>query len=367
MSLKILESENFENLFLESMPFIDVRAPVEFAQGSLPNAINLPILNDEERAKVGTLFKEKGPVAATELGHQLVFGEIKQKRLNDWTSFIQKNPRCILYCFRGGQRSQITQAWLQEQGVSIVRLGGGYKLARQFLIDKIEQISETRNFLPLAGPTGSGKTILINELKNLYPTIDLEALARHRGSAFGAWDVAQPAQIDFENQLSVAMMRIDRKFKSEILPLVEDESRLIGRNVVPKQLFEKISSSPVVLLDEKIEVRVQNIFQDYILNSAIGKTDEEKALEIFAKYKKSLQAISKKLGGERTKEILELLQFSEDEFRATAANDSNRAWIEKLLLYYYDPLYLSSLSRRNVRVLFKGQRAECFSYVKDSL
>ncbi len=368
MNLEILEATHFEKLLLAKTAFIDVRAPIEFYQGALPNSTNLPILNDEERAKVGTEYKLNGPEAANVLGHLLVSGKERDQRIQDWENFIRSNPTCILYCFRGGKRSQITQAWLQERGVHLARLDGGYKNVRQFLLERLNHFSETQNILPLAGPTGSGKTILIGELKDLYPTIDLEDLARHRGSAFGAKTMPQPTQIDFENHLAVEMMKIEKSLnldvlRPNILPLVEDESRMIGRCVLPNIFFEKINSSPVILIDEDIEVRVQNIFQDYILDSPINSGHEENALVVFEKYRKSLLAISKKLGGLRTQEVLGLLNLSEAQFRLNGELESNRAWIETLLVYYYDPLYLSSLDRRKVGVIFRGTRSECYSYL----
>lgn len=342
---------------------IDVRAPVEFLQGSLPGSHNFPIMNDDERAAVGTEYKVKGSEAAVRLGHQLVSGVTKEQRIEGWCSFIKKHPSAILYCFRGGQRSQISQDWLHQSGVEIARLKGGYKVARQFLIDQMSQFSERRDFLPLAGPTGSGKTILIQELTGIYPAFDLEFFARHRGSAFGATEIAQPTQIDFENQIALAMLRIQNGFAEKIKPLVEDESRLIGKCVVPGALFEKINSSPAVLIDEKIERRVENIYDDYIINSAIKKGTEQAAIEVFAKYRRSLIAISKKLGGVRTKEVLDLLQASQEDFLSKRNLDANRGWIEKLLVYYYDPLYLSSLERRQIQFVFRGSRRECFDYL----
>ncbi len=366
MSLEILKENAFESLLLKNTPLIDVRAPVEFLLGSIPNSVNLPIMNDEERAKVGTEYKLQGSELALKLGHDLVSGEIRETRLDSWKSFIQKNPSCVLYCFRGGKRSQISQEWLQEQGVVLPRLDGGYKNMRQFLLDRMQALSEVQSYLPLAGPTGSGKTTLITELEGHYPVIDLEALARHRGSAFGAMKTPQPSQIDFENQLALALMRFQSTNRPHIKPLIEDESRLIGRCALPKTFFEKLNSSPIVLVDEKLETRVQNIFQDYVLNSAIGESSEGDALAVFNKYKSSVIAISKKLGGARSKEVLDLLQASEDQYRSGAGMESNRRWIESLLVYYYDPLYLSSLERRSLKIVFTGSKDECFKYLKET-
>ncbi len=363
MNREWIEADQLEQLFLDQVPLIDVRAPVEFNQGSLPHSNNIPILEDAERALVGTEYKKSGNESAVRLGQKLVSGEVKEARIQKWKLFFKENPSAMLYCFRGGQRSQISQMWLHEVGFDIPRLRGGYKVARQFLVDRLHQFSESNDFLPLAGPTGSGKTILISEVHDHYPSLDLEGLARHRGSAFGAMSEPQPSQIDFENTLSLEVMKLDARAQSKILPLVEDESRLIGKCVLPGILFEKINTSPALLIEERLEVRVENIFDDYILKSAIVGGDEISALQIFAKYQKSLLAISKKLGGSRTQEILEILKACETEYLKTRRIETNRHWIEKLLVYYYDPLYLSSLERRQIKFVFKGTRKECFNFL----
>ncbi|MBC7370956.1 MAG: tRNA 2-selenouridine(34) synthase MnmH, partial [Bdellovibrionaceae bacterium] len=182
-----IEETAFENLFLTGTPLIDVRAEVEFTQGSLPNSVNFPIMNNEERAKVGTAYKVSGRETAMALGHQLVSGAVKTARIEAWLQQIRLHPNAILYCFRGGLRSQITQQWLKEAGVDRPLIVGGYKKARQFLRDSIDQASAERELLILSGPTGSAKTRIIDSARKFYPAVDLEAIARHRGSAFGAW------------------------------------------------------------------------------------------------------------------------------------------------------------------------------------
>lgn len=370
-----VELENLKKLFISDTPFIDVRAPVEFKQGSLPGAVNFPILNDEERALVGTTYKQKGQEEAVRLGYQLISGEVKTARLEAWKSFIAAHPNTVLYCFRGGKRSQITQQWLNEAGVQRPLIVGGYKRARQFLMEQIDAFSSAHEVLVLSGPTGSGKTHLIQDLAD-YPSIDLEGLAHHRGSAFGGMAHPQPTQIDFENLLSVQIMKYTERFPQGPKLLVEDESRLIGRVHLPTSFFESMRRSSVVWLEEPLEARVDNIFKDYILDSAIGLAVEgvprcaeemqilrTEALAVFAKYKRSLAAIQRKLGGLREQEILRDLETAELDFLNRNEIQSNRVWIEKLLIYYYDPLYLGSLQRRQVKVAFRGPRAEAEKFL----
>lgn len=354
-----LNNDELQNLFFNKTPFIDLRAPVEFAQGHLPNAINLPILNNEERALIGTTYKKQGRETAIKLGYDLVSGEVKKARVQKWLEFINKNPAAILYCFRGGLRSQISQKWLKESGQDVSLIEGGYKKARNFLIEETNKFSETKSMIILSGKTGSGKTTFLNQVKSFYPTLDLEELAKHRGSAFGSTDFEQPTQTNFENLLSVALINL-KDLQKKLL--VEDESKLIGSRALPKSFFEKMRVSPVLWVEETIENRVNNIFQTYVVE-AMREKESSKILNVFSKYKASVLKISNKLGGLRAQEILNLLNNSESDFLQTGSFESNKLWIEKLLVYYYDPLYLSSIEKREVNYIFKGTRLECESFL----
>ncbi|MEQ1722582.1 MAG: tRNA 2-selenouridine(34) synthase MnmH [Pseudobdellovibrio sp.] len=356
-----MSNDLLRELLLNKTPFIDVRAPIEFNQGHLPNAVNLPILNDEERALIGTTYKQQGNEAAVKLGYKLVSGDVKAMRVQAWVDFITKNPNTVLYCFRGGQRSQITQKWISEAGIERPIIKGGYKFARNFLIDEVVRFANNYSYLILSGTTGSGKTGFLKQTQDFYPSIDLEALANHRGSAFGAMSTPQPSQINFENTLALNLMQLEPRLTKPAL--LEDESLTIGRCAIPKIFFDKMRSSSVIFVQEPIEQRVKNIFKDYILDSAIGRK-EVGALEVFAKYKNSVKAITRKLGGLRAQELLEILEKCEKEYTEQAKLTSNNEWIEKLLTYYYDPLYTSSLERRQVRIVFKGNTKDCAEYLR---
>jgi tRNA 2-selenouridine synthase len=198
------QSDDFRSIVLNETPLIDVRAPVEFAKGAFPHAVNLPLMDDEERRLVGITYKERGNAEAVKLGHTLVSGEVKAARIKAWNDFIDTHPDAKLYCFRGGQRSQISQEWIAQSGREIVRLKGGYKAFRNYLMEETERSITRFNPLVLGGRTGSGKTILLHQLEN---AIDLEGLANHRGSSFGRTLVPQPSQIDFENALAYALIQ----------------------------------------------------------------------------------------------------------------------------------------------------------------
>ncbi|MBU2099360.1 MAG: tRNA 2-selenouridine(34) synthase MnmH, partial [Gammaproteobacteria bacterium] len=191
------DTDDFLNLFLNDAPLIDSRAPVEFARGAFPSAVNLPLMTDDERERVGTCYKEQGQHAAIGLGHQLVNGAIKAQRVNAWVNFAEHNPKGYLYCFRGGLRSQICQQWMRDAGCDYPRVIGGYKAMRRFLLEQLDRLCQTQPMLILAGHTGAAKTELLQKMPG---AVDLEAIANHRGSAFGKKPDGQPSQIDFENR-----------------------------------------------------------------------------------------------------------------------------------------------------------------------
>ncbi len=336
--MKQLHLDDFEDLFLLKMPLIDVRSPNEFSLGSIPGAINLPLLTDDERHQIGLKYKLQGQDAAVALGHELVSGSVKQARLEAWLRQLDPRPSSVIYCFRGGLRSQIVQAWLKESGREVAIVEGGYKALRQFLIQSTESLSRTLQFQVVSGPTGSGKTDYL--AASGQPYIDLEALAVHRGSAFGAMPEQQPTQIDFENRLAVDLMRAARQ-SAPIL--IEDESQQVGHRLIPAVLFQKMQSSPKLVLDVPIEARVEAILRDYVLNSKLGIEGD---LSRFTDFRNSVRAISRKLGGARTKEILADLDAAQNEFEAKKTFATNRIWIRKLLEWYYDPFYDFALNRQ---------------------
>lgn len=326
--MKTISEPQFAALFLSSggePHWIDVRAPVEFADGTVPGAVNLPLLTDDERKQVGTTYRHEGQDAAIALGHRLVGGSVKEARVQRWIDEIQAHPDSILYCFRGGLRSQITQAWLAERGVDRPIVHGGYKALRRFFLKILELQTQNLRFEVVSGPTGSGKTHFLRQSGR--PFVDLEGLARHRGSAFGAMESPQPGQVDFENGLALALFRAQQTGESI---LIEDESRMIGRRILPEALFHRMQESPRKVLDVSFEQRVENIFRDYV-----GADPAQ-----FERFKNSVQAISRKLGDLRSREILNDLIFSQSEFLAGRGLESNRVWISKLLKWYYDPMYV---------------------------
>jgi tRNA 2-selenouridine synthase len=325
-----ITKDSFASLLLSpETRWIDVRAPVEFQEGAVPGARNLPLLTNEERHEVGITYKQEGQAAAIELGHRLVSGPVKAERIASWLEAARGKP-AVIYCFRGGLRSQISQQWIKENGLALPVVKGGYKALRRFLLETTESRCRTLSFRVVCGPTGSGKTAYLRESGK--PFLDLEKIAMHRGSAFGAFENPQPSQANFENGLALALLRLPEG--SEVL--VEDESRMIGKRSLPDPIFKKMKASPRLMLDIPLEQRVENIYREYLLESRLGKEGDESR---FNDFSAAVENISRKLGGQLTTEIQADIRISRREFRLGRGLESNRDWIRKLLESYYDPLY----------------------------
>ena len=224
MSEKHADTENYLSLFLQDTPLMDVRSPLEHSKGTFPCATNQPLLDNEQRALVGTCYKKKGHDAAVKLGHELATDDIRRQRMSGWINFVENNPDGYLFCFRGGERSHITQSWLKDAGYHYPLVKGGYKAMRNFLLERLEHSIAECTIIVLSGKTGTGKTRLLNQLNG---SIDLEGIANHRGSSFGRRIGGQPSQIDFENQLSIALLKHLHSNPGQPV-ILEDESKLIG-------------------------------------------------------------------------------------------------------------------------------------------
>ena len=350
------------SLLRDNIPLLDVRAPVEFLKGAFPAAYNIPLLNDEERAQVGTMYKRAGQDAAISLGHRLVSSHSKTQRLDAWAQWLQSHPEAWLYCFRGGLRSRTVQDWLGEAGIKVPRVPGGYKAMRQALLDTIDAVPQRHSLCIVAGRTGSGKTHLLNALPD---SLDLEGLAHHRGSAFGAQLGGQPTQINFENALAVRLLNL-RAQGSQAL-FVEDESRAIGSLSVPPNLHAAMKSSPIALIEENLEFRTQTILTDYIGDNSqqFLQADPERGFEHFYDYLLgSLAKIKRRLGGENYSALHDLMEDALSAQMNGEGDDAHALWIRKLLTDYYDPMYAYQLAKRQERVVFRGNSSEFLQWAR---
>jgi tRNA 2-selenouridine synthase len=244
---------------------IDVRTPAEFAEDHIPGAINCPVLSDEERITVGTLYKQVSPFEARKVGAALIAKNIAhhlQTRFHD----RPKSWRPLIYCWRGGQRSGAMSIIFAQVGWAAHKLEGGYKTYRRDVLEKLEALPQSFTFRVICGPTGSGKSRLLAALANNeqpdngQQTLDLELLALHRGSVLGRLPgQAQPSQKWFDSALLQALQKLD-----PARPVyVEAESNKIGQITLPPALVAAMHASECLLLETALDTRVAGLLEDY--------------------------------------------------------------------------------------------------------
>lgn len=356
--------KDFRAIFLSGKPLIDLRAPCEFALGAFPSATSLPLMTDQQRHLVGLCYKEKGQQKAIELGHELLDSRARQQLVNAWKKYADFHANdCYMYCFRGGLRSKTSQQWLSQAGTDLAIVDGGYKAMRQYLIEQTESIAENQDFKVLTGYTGSAKTHLLLQFKQ---SLDLEGLANHRGSSFGEQMTSQPTQIDFENKLAIALLKLNELSLPSIL--IEDESRLIGSRSIPLALKDKMDSADLIMLNEPFEFRCEQIFKDYVVKLTADYKDKyaEKDVENYHAYlMKSAQRIKKRLGGVRMSKLVGLIDNAVQVQKNSGNLELHRDWIGFLLEKYYDPMYAFQLSKKRDRVIFEGNTEQVTAYISE--
>ena len=301
----------FANLRL---PIIDVRSPGEYQRGHIPEALSVPLFDDAERAEVGLLYKRGGREIAMKRGFELAASKIDL--LFREIERIVSNSRFVVHCWRGGMRSRGVTWLCADCGLDPVMLRGGYKAFRNYTHDCFEQ---RRRILLLAGPTGAGKTQLLHSLRDAgEQVIDLEALACHRGSVFGAVPgQRQPTVEQFENELFLHWHALD----PEKPVWIEGESQVIGKVALPLAIWKQMSQAPMVYVDAQREARI-----GYLVDQYGDMPPGELA--------SATRRLSKRLGGARLNSALEAIGRSD--------------WWELcgILLEYYDKSYAKSLQKR---------------------
>ncbi len=341
---------------------MDVRAPIEFERGAFPTSTNLPIMNDQQREIVGTCYNNYGQNKAIEKGHELVQGEIREARIAAWVDFAKQHPSGSLYCFRGGLRSKITQHWMQEAGAELPIVEGGYKALRTFLLNQLEETAKDCSFKLIGGKTGSAKTTLINELDN---AVDLEAAAHHRGSSFGGHAKEQNNQINFEHILAIDFLKLKHKNISKII--LEDEARTIGKTGLPKTLFSKMRNSPLVVIEEPYEARLERLIQEYVvdMHTEFENLHTENAFKSFAEYLLlGLEKIQKRLGPTRYETAYKAMQQALKQHSDTGEITNHYDWLNIILDNYYDPMYEDQLKKREEFICFRGDYQACKEYLQ---
>lgn len=297
-------------------PILDVRSPCEFQQGHIPGSHAFALFNDEERARIGTVYKKIGRTEAVELGLLLIQPKLDQ--IFNLTSSLLDSHGKIL-CWRGGMRSGFAARLLELGGYSITTLQGGYKTYRRQVLKQLSTL-----FLPtlrvIGGLTGSGKTAILKALQHKgEQVIDLEDLAKHCGSAFGGvgLNYRQPTQEQFENELA---WKIDQLDISKPI-WIEDESQLIGHCHLPKALYQNMLNAPLFYIQLSTPERLINLLAQY------GKAPKPELLQ-------AVNRIAKRLGSQLTKDIQQLLE-----------NDRYEQAFERLLAYY-DKTYQYQIAKR---------------------
>ncbi len=300
-------------------PILDVRAPAEFAAGHVPGAVSFPLFSDEERARVGTTYKQVNPDKAVLLG--LDFFGPKMSELVRQAKKLAPGGEVRVHCWRGGLRSGAV-AWLLDlAGLETQQLIGGYKEYRRAVQAEIDRPRAVR---VLGGLTGSGKTDVLHALAAQgEPVLDLEGIARHKGSAFGAiGQPAQPSQEQFENDLAAALVR-----QPTHVPIwVEDESRSVGAVSLSSVFYEQLRAAPLVVLEVPRAARVARLAAEYGAQDA-----QQLALAVMR--------IGKRLGGLATKQAL------------NAIVEGDMARMVEIVLDYYDKTYQFGLDKRAAQLL----------------
>ncbi|MEP6597764.1 MAG: tRNA 2-selenouridine(34) synthase MnmH [Ginsengibacter sp.] len=352
MAIEKIKIEQFLSLSKDH-PVFDVRSPAEFSHAHIPGSHNLPLFDDEQRKTVGTAYKQQGRQQALKIGLDY-FGTKMRKTVEETEEILNNNFQfpampvgrqvsnyssdhsCVLiHCWRGGMRSAAL-AWLLDMyGYKVYTLAGGYKAFRNWVL---RQFINPYTFKVLGGYTGSGKTILIKELKRLgYPVIDLENLANHKGSAFGAeGEKPQPSQEMFENLIAINLFQqkvesqigkdrerletLDLDFFSPAIWL-EDESQRIGTLNIPKNIWDQMRNSSIYFIDIPFEERLNYLVETY------GTIEKENLVNAIIR-------IEKRLGGLDTKNAVNYIL--QNKIRESFS----------ILLKYYDKYYDKGLHNR---------------------
>lgn len=268
---------------------IDARTPAEFAEDHIPGAVNLPVLDNEQRIVVGTMYKQQSAFEARRLGGGLVAENIA-RHLQTYLKDKPKSWRPLIYCWRGGQRSGSFATWLRMVGWDAHQLRGGYKSFRHHVIDDIARIAPALHWQVVCGPTGSAKTRILEALARAgAQTLDLEDLAAHKGSVLGALpDRPQPTQKHFETTLCTRLQALD-----PARPVyVEAESRKIGVVFVPEPLILAMRRSACIAIDATRDARLSFLVRDYgylgddvaLLQANIARLAELQSRETIARW-----------------------------------------------------------------------------------
>ena len=310
----------------EHTPIIDVRSPAEFKKAHIPGAFNIPLFENEERSKVGTVYKKQSKEKAVLLGLEIVGPKMKDFVLQ--AQDIIPGKDILVHCWRGGMRSS-SMAWLfRTAGLKPKVLKGGYKAYRTHLH---KELAQEAKIIILSGSTGSGKTDILHSLKNKgQQIIDLEGLAHHKGSVFGSIGEQEQLQNEqFENNLHFEWSKLN---KTKVI-WIEDEGASIGRNYIPREFFLNMRKAPIIKINISKEIRLKRLVKEY--------TNVNQ--ELLINY---LNKIQKRLGSLETKTAIE------------AVEKNNYRIAIDYTLTYYDKAYAHGLQKRKDPTIFELNLSE---------
>jgi tRNA 2-selenouridine synthase len=314
---------------------IDVRSPCEFEEERIPEAINFPLLSNEERAQIGFLYKNQGELYARRYALKFIAPKIPDI-VDQILALREHGNSVVIHCWRGGLRSEAVASVLSIAGIPCLRLTGGYKAWRRMIVDDLTRDAYPFDPIVLYGNTGSGKTDILEELQRQGAQIlDLELLANHRGSTFGSIGKGkQPSQKNFEAALWSELRRFDR---SQTV-FLEAESRKIGKIALPNLILEKIKKGHAVLVEGSMDKRIERILSTYWdCQNADATSALDEAFQL-------LEFIKVRIGKKRC-----------DDIRSLAAQGKLSDVVEILLSEYYDPLYRESTKhQQNYLVTVSG-------------
>jgi len=324
----------------QQLAFIDVRSPSEYEQSTIPGSLNIPLFSDAERAEIGTIYKQTSVQAAKERGLEIVSAKLP--------AFIKEfagiGPRKVVFCWRGGMRSRTTATLLSLMGISTVRLIGGYREYRSWVVETLSTMDYAPQAYVIHGNTGIGKTAILNRLQEEgWPVLDLEAMAGHRGSIFGHIGLRSHNQKTFDALLLEEMLRV----RESPFVLFEAESKRIGKAVLPDVLIRKKETGIPIRIEMPVAARVEQIIRDY-------RPEEYKD-----QYIQAFRQIKSRIHTPVAAEIEKLLQA-----------DRYAEAVELLLEHYYDPRYAYTADQygENPGVQFNVQNVEeALAAVRDYL
>ncbi len=317
-------------LEFENTVIVDVRTPKEYLEDHIPGAINIPIFDDDERAIIGTLYKQKGKEIAVETGIEITSPKL-QDFYNKYLNLSKQYKQIVLYCFRGGMRSTSLVDFLNEIGLKVLKLDGGYKAYRNYVLKYLENLSIKHQFIVLHGHTGTGKTMLLEELeKKGVCVLNLEALAQNSGSVYGEifYSGKAPSQKWFDS-LVVKILR-ESKYKNI---LMESESKKIGKVTLCKTFWDTMIQGKHILINSSVENRVKRLVEDY---TKYNTQDDEY-------LKKSTSRLKDTIGNQAVEDLINKIE------------DKNYESVASFLIQnYYDKLYSYSIGKYEYNMILSS-------------